>query len=101
MPDDAQQLATLSDADLAALTPWLRPGVDGSQMVLRRPPLHPRPTSGKTMLREIAVLLIDLGARVAKGTTRSLTDETLRCATRRRWGSFASRREVSRRRERA
>src|SRR6195952_2303229 len=30
--------------------------VDGRPMVLRRPPLHPRPTSDKTMLREIAVL---------------------------------------------
>ena len=32
-------------------------------MVLRRPPLHPRPTSDKTMLREIAVL------RTLAGTT--------------------------------
>ena len=30
--------------------------IDGRPMVLRRPPLHPRPTSDKTMLREIAVL---------------------------------------------
>src|SRR5919206_3001992 len=30
--------------------------VDGRPMVLRRPPLHPRPTSDKTMLREIAAL---------------------------------------------
>ena len=30
--------------------------VDGRPMVLRRPPVHPRPTSDKTMLREIAAL---------------------------------------------
>ena len=30
--------------------------LDGRPMVLRRPPAHPRPTSDKTMLREIAVL---------------------------------------------
>ena len=80
MPDDAQQLPTLSDADQAALQRWVREQglgstvtdvepltggtqnivvrvhVDGRPMVLRRPPLHPRPTSDKTMLREIAVL---------------------------------------------
>src|SRR3979411_1593461 len=81
MPDDAQQpLPTLSEADQGALQRWVRqqglastatqleplPGgtqnlvvrvhVDGRPMVLRRPPLHPRPTSDKTMLREIAAL---------------------------------------------
>ena len=80
MPDDAQQLPTLSDDDQAALQRWVqqqglgstvtdvqpltggtqnivvRVHVDGRPMVLRRPPLHPRPTSDKTMLREIAAL---------------------------------------------
>jgi aminoglycoside phosphotransferase (APT) family kinase protein len=80
MPDDAQQLPTLSDADQIALQRWVRQQglgstvadvepltggtqnivvrlhVDGRPMVLRRPPLHPRPTSDKTMLREIAAL---------------------------------------------
>ncbi|ART71191.1 phosphotransferase family protein [Mycobacterium dioxanotrophicus] len=88
MPDDVQPLPTLSDADLAALTPWLRSQgvgstitdvvpltggtqnivvglrVDGRPMVLRRPPLHPRPTSDKTMLREIAVLRTLAGSAV-------------------------------------
>ena len=80
MPDDAQQLPTLSDADQIVLQRWVREQglgstvtdvepltggtqnivvrvhVDGRPMVLRRPPLHPRPTSDKTMLREIAAL---------------------------------------------
>lgn len=80
MPDDAHQLPTLSDDDQAALQRWLRAQglgsqvadvepltggtqnivvrltVDGRPMVLRRPPVHPRPTSDKTMLREIAAL---------------------------------------------
>jgi aminoglycoside phosphotransferase (APT) family kinase protein len=80
MPDDAQQLPTLSDADQIAVQHWVREQgfgstitdvepltggtqnivvrvrVDGRPMVLRRPPLHPRPTSDKTMLREIAAL---------------------------------------------
>src|SRR5215213_8096361 len=80
MPDDAQQLPTLSEADRAALQTWVRQQnlgsdvtdvapltggtqnivvrvhIDGRPMVLRRPPLHPRPTSDKTMLREIAAL---------------------------------------------
>jgi aminoglycoside phosphotransferase (APT) family kinase protein len=80
MPDDAQQLPTLNDEDQAALQRWLREQgigetvtdvepltggtqnivvrllVDGRPMVLRRPPVHPRPTSDKTMLREIAAL---------------------------------------------
>ena len=87
MPDDAQQLPTLSDADQAALQHWVqqqglgstvtgvepltggtqnivvRLYVDGQPTVLRRPPLHPRPTSDKTMLREIAAL------RTLAGTT--------------------------------
>jgi aminoglycoside phosphotransferase (APT) family kinase protein len=80
MPDDAQQLPTLSPDDQAAVQRWVREQglgstvtdvepltggtqnivvrvhVDGRPMVLRRPPLHPRPTSDKTMLREIAAL---------------------------------------------
>ncbi|TFV60310.1 phosphotransferase family protein [Mycobacterium sp. PS03-16] len=80
MPDDEQQLPTLSDDDVAALTRWadreglgatvtdvapltggtqnvvVRLRLDGRPMVLRRPPVHPRPTSDKTMQREIAVL---------------------------------------------
>lgn len=80
MLDDAQQLPTLSDHDLAALQRWVREQglgstvgdvtpltggtqnivvrlhIDGRPMVLRRPPVHPRPTSDKTMLREIAAL---------------------------------------------
>ncbi|MDT5096955.1 MAG: hypothetical protein QOC76_692 [Mycobacterium sp.] len=80
MPDDAQPLPTLSEADQGALQRWVRQHglgstvtdvepltggtqnivvrvhVDGRPMVLRRPPLHPRPTSDKTMLREIAAL---------------------------------------------
>lgn len=71
---------TLSDADREAVTAWIRGQglgheitdvepltggtqnivvalrMDGRPMVLRRPPLHPRPTSDKTMQREIAVL---------------------------------------------
>jgi aminoglycoside phosphotransferase (APT) family kinase protein len=71
---------TLSDDDQMALQGWVRATglgsrvtdveplmggsqnivvrlrVDGRPMVLRRPPEHPRPTSDKTMLREIAVL---------------------------------------------
>lgn len=80
MSDDAQQLPTLSADDQAAVQRWVREQglgsevtdvepltggtqnivvrlrVDGRAMVLRRPPLHPRPTSDKTMLREIAAL---------------------------------------------
>src|SRR3954469_5555106 len=87
MSDDAYLLPTLSEADQAALQVWvrqqglgstgsdvaplfggpqnivLRVQVDGRPMVLRRPPLHPRPTSDKTMLREIAAL------RTLAGTT--------------------------------
>lgn len=88
MPDDAQQLPTLSDEDRAALQGWVRrqglgstvsdveplPGgtqnivvrlrVDDRPMVLRRPPVHPRPTSDKTMLREIAALRTLAGSSV-------------------------------------
>ncbi|HKP44795.1 phosphotransferase family protein [Mycobacterium sp.] len=77
MPDE---VPTLSSDDQAALLRWVRIEglgstvsdvepltggsqnivvrlrVDGRAMVLRRPPLHPRSTSDKTMLREIAVL---------------------------------------------
>lgn len=80
MADDVSELPSLSDADRAALQRWVRETglgsqvtdvaplaggsqnivvrlhVDGAPMVLRRPPLHPRPTSDKTMLREIAAL---------------------------------------------
>ena len=80
MPDDVQQLPTLSDDDQAAVQRWVRQQglgsvvtdvepltggtqnivvrlhIDGRPMVLRRPPVHPRPTSDKTMLREIAAL---------------------------------------------
>jgi aminoglycoside phosphotransferase (APT) family kinase protein len=79
MPD-AAHLPALSDADQSALARWLagqgigstvtdvvpltggsqnivvRLLVDGRPMVLRRPPQHPRPTSNRTMQREIAVL---------------------------------------------
>jgi aminoglycoside phosphotransferase (APT) family kinase protein len=88
MPDDAQQLPTLSDDDQAAVQRWVREQglgstvagvepltggtqnivvrlhVDGRPMVLRRPPLHPRPTSDKTMLREIAALQTLAGTSV-------------------------------------
>jgi aminoglycoside phosphotransferase (APT) family kinase protein len=88
MPDDAQQLPTLSADDQAALQRWVREQglgsevtdvepltggtqnivvrvrIDGRSMVLRRPPLHPRPTSDKTMLREIAALRTLAGTRV-------------------------------------
>src|SRR5262245_60650390 len=80
MADDGHQLPTLSEDDQAAVQRWVadqrlgsqitdvapltggtqnivvRLSVDGCRMVLRRPPLHPRPTSDKTMLREIAAL---------------------------------------------
>src|SRR3981189_3599024 len=88
MPDEAQQLPTLSHDDQAAVQRWVRqqglgwtvpdvaprPGgtqnivvrlhVDGRPMVLRRPPVHPRPTSDKTMLREIAALRTLAGTAV-------------------------------------
>jgi aminoglycoside phosphotransferase (APT) family kinase protein len=87
MPDDAQ-LPSLSDDDQIALQQWVRAQglgstvtdvepltggtqnivvrlhVDGRPMVLRRPPLHPRPTSDKTMLREIAALRTLAGTSV-------------------------------------
>src|SRR4029079_9467668 len=80
MPDDAQRLPTLNDDDQAALQRWVRQRglgsevtgvepltggtqnivvrvrIDGRPVVLRRPPVHPRPTSDKTMQREIAAL---------------------------------------------
>ncbi|MGV9800765.1 phosphotransferase family protein [Mycobacterium sp. NPDC003449] len=86
MPEDVQP--TLSDNEQAALARWLRAQgigstvtdvtpltggtqnivvrlhVDGRPMVLRRPPAHPRPTSDKTMLREIAVLRTLAGSGV-------------------------------------
>jgi aminoglycoside phosphotransferase (APT) family kinase protein len=76
----ADDVPTLTDDDQTALRDWVRETglgndvtgvepltggtqnivvrlrVDGRPMVLRRPPQHPRPTSDKTMLREIAVL---------------------------------------------
>ena len=88
MPEDAQQLPTLTDADQTVLQRWVRDQgigttvtdvaplaggtqnivvglrIDGRPMVLRRPPLHPRPTSDKTMLREIAVLRTLAGSGV-------------------------------------
>jgi len=88
MPDDAQQLPTLSRDDQDAVQRWVREQglgstvtdvepltggtqnivvrvhVDGRPMVLRRPPLHPRPTSDKTMLREIAALKTLAGTSV-------------------------------------
>lgn len=86
MADEA--LPTLTDDDRIALQDWVRatglgsrvadvaPLAGGTQnivvrlriddrpMVLRRPPLHPRPTSDKTMLREIAVLRTLAGTSV-------------------------------------
>ncbi|OBB15996.1 aminoglycoside phosphotransferase [Mycolicibacterium setense] len=88
MPDDVQELPTLSATDQDAIARWLQEErigttltdvapltggtqnivvgmcVDGRRMVLRRPPLHPRPTSDKTMLREIAVLRTLVGSSV-------------------------------------
>lgn len=88
MPGDVQQLPTLSDSDQSAVQRWVRRQglgsavtdvapltggtqnivvrlhIDGRPMVLRRPPLHPRPTSDKTMLREIAVLRTLAGSGV-------------------------------------
>jgi aminoglycoside phosphotransferase (APT) family kinase protein len=88
MADDAQQLPTLSDDDQAAVQRWVRQRglgskvtdvepltggtqnivvrlhIDGRPMVLRRPPLHPRATSDKTMLREIAALRTLAGTSV-------------------------------------
>jgi aminoglycoside phosphotransferase (APT) family kinase protein len=88
MPDDAPQLPTLSPDGQAAVQRWVRQQglgstvsevvpltggtqnivvrihVDGRPMVLRRPPVHPRPTSDKTMLREIAALRTLAGSSV-------------------------------------
>jgi aminoglycoside phosphotransferase (APT) family kinase protein len=81
MSDDTAVVPSLSDVDQVAPQRWVREQgigskvtgveplaggsqnivvrlrVDGRRMVLRRPPAHPRPTSDKTMLREIAVML--------------------------------------------
>src|ERR1700694_5447984 len=80
MTDRTETGETLSDAAQAALRSWIRDQdigtdlrnveplaggtqnivvrlrIDDRHLVLRRPPAHPRPTSNKTMLREIAVL---------------------------------------------
>ena len=88
MIDDASALPSLSEPDREAVQAWVRARglgsdvtdvapltggtqnivvhlrVDGRSMVLRRPPLHPRPTSDKTMLREIAVLSTLAGSDV-------------------------------------
>lgn len=88
MPDDAPQLPTLSAGDVEALSGWARAQglgsvvsdvvplaggtqnvvvrlhLDGRPMVLRRPPVHPRPTSDRTMQREIAVLRTLAGSDV-------------------------------------
>jgi aminoglycoside phosphotransferase (APT) family kinase protein len=84
----APQPPTLSQHDQAAVQRWARDQglgstvsdvepltggtqnivvrlkLDGRSMVLRRPPLHPRPTSDKTMLREIAALRTLAGSSV-------------------------------------
>ena len=78
----------LTDDEMAALLSWIREQgvgselsdltllaggtqnivvgmrVDGRRMVLRRPPAHPRPSSNKTMQREIAVLRTLAGSAV-------------------------------------
>ncbi|MCW2687040.1 MAG: putative aminoglycoside phosphotransferase [Mycobacterium sp.] len=88
MTDRTDTSETLSDAAQAALRTWIReqgigteltdvePLAGGTQnivvrlriddrtLVLRRPPAHPRPTSDKTMLREIAVLRTLAGSTV-------------------------------------
>ncbi|MGY4868200.1 phosphotransferase family protein [Mycolicibacterium elephantis] len=88
MSDAVPQLPTLTDDDQQALQRWMRQQnlgstvtdvepltggtqnivvrirIDGRPMVLRRPPLHPRPTSDKTMLREIAALRTLAGSNV-------------------------------------
>jgi aminoglycoside phosphotransferase (APT) family kinase protein len=79
---------TLTDDDVATLRNWIRQQeigsevtdvrplaggtqnivvgmrVDGRPMVMRRPPAHPRPTSDKTMQREIAALRTMAGSSV-------------------------------------
>jgi aminoglycoside phosphotransferase (APT) family kinase protein len=88
MAEDDPEQPTLTDDDQKALQGWVRSTglgsrvtdvepltggsqnivvrvrIDGRPMVLRRPPLHPRPTSDKTMLREIAVLTTLAGTSV-------------------------------------
>ncbi len=85
---DSRVTETLSDEHVAALRDWVRGKgigseltdvaplaggtqnivvrlrIDGRPVVLRRPPAHPRPTSNKTMLREIAVLRTLAGTAV-------------------------------------
>lgn len=84
----ADDVPTLTDHDQEALRRWVgaqglgtavtdvepltggsqnivvRLRIDGRPAVLRRPPQHPRPTSDKTMLREIAVLQTLAGSAV-------------------------------------
>ena len=97
----ADDVPTLSDEDQAALRDWLqatglgsrvddvepltggsqnivvRLRVDGRPMVLRRPPQHPRPTSDRTMLREIAVLKTLAGTRCRiRNSSRAVTIST-------------------------
>jgi aminoglycoside phosphotransferase (APT) family kinase protein len=88
MADDVPASPTLTDDDQKALQDWVcetglgshvsgvepltggsqnivvRLRIDGRPMVLRRPPQHPRPTSDRTMLREIAVLTTLAGTPV-------------------------------------
>jgi aminoglycoside phosphotransferase (APT) family kinase protein len=88
MADDVSEVPTLTESDQDALQRWVRGEglgstvtdvapltggsqnivvrlrIDGRPMVLRRPPQHPRPTSDKTMLREIAVLRTLTGTSV-------------------------------------
>jgi aminoglycoside phosphotransferase (APT) family kinase protein len=88
MADDVSAAPTLTEDDQGALRDWVRTTglgsevsgvepltggsqnivvrlqIDGRPMVLRRPPLHPRPTSDRTMLREIAVLTTLAGSPV-------------------------------------
>ncbi|MBV9320246.1 MAG: phosphotransferase family protein [Mycobacterium sp.] len=88
MSDAARRSDTLSSGDVASVQAWVRAQgigsevsdveplsggtqnivvalrLDGRRVVLRRPPRHPRPTSDKTMLREIAVLRTLAGSAV-------------------------------------
>src|SRR5438445_434 len=99
MADDVQQLPTLTDDDRAAVQRWVqaqglgsavtdvepltggtqnivvRLHIDGRPMVLRRPPLHPRPTSNKTMLREMAALRTLAGTNVPHPAFIAGTDD--------------------------
>jgi aminoglycoside phosphotransferase (APT) family kinase protein len=88
MSDLRRMSDTLSADDVATVQAWVRKqgigsditdveplsggtqnivvglNLDGRRLVLRRPPAHPRPTSDKTMLREIAVLRTLAGSAV-------------------------------------